>query len=326
MNPLLPCEVLDTSVLPPSDRFERWYEVIAREAAPTYVKSPHLADFKALAKRVSLGTVLLAELRYPTLDTIRSPRLVRRSQPDTYQLVLMTTGESVAHQERTQSSVPQASFTLLDNSKPFTGTHYASGPTLASSISLVIPHQALPLHPDKVRGLLASSISSDTGMAALLAQFVRRVAARPEEFAPSQAATLGAIALDLAASTLAQRLAVQELLPVEVRERTLRTEIEAFIENNLGRTDLTPRSVAAAHHISLRMLHRLFASEQHTVAELIRHRRLARCQRDLLNPLLADRPVHRIAARWGFPAYAHFSRLFKHTFGMSPQQYRDLHR
>jgi AraC-like DNA-binding protein len=323
---MLPSEVLDTSVLPPADRFDRWYEVIAREAAPTYVKSPHRADFKALAKRVPLGVVLLAELRYPTLDTIRSPRLVRRSQPDTYQLVLMTTGASVANQERTQSPVPQASFTLLDNSKPFTGTHYASGPTLASSISLVIPHQALPLHPDKVRTLLASSIPSNTGMAALLAQFVHRVAARPEEFDPSQAVTLGAIGLDLAASTLAQRLAVQELLPVEVRERTLRTQIEAFIEKNLGDTDLTPRSVAAAHHISLRTLHRLFEAEQHTVAELIRHRRLARCQRDLINPLLAHRQVQRIAARWGFPDKAHFSRAFKNAFGMSPQEYRNQHR
>jgi AraC-like DNA-binding protein len=38
--------------------------------------------------------------------------------------------------------------------------------------------------------------------------------------------------------------------------------------------------------------------------------------------LLADKPISAIAARWGFPDPAHFSRLFKATYGRSPRQFR----
>jgi AraC-like DNA-binding protein len=320
---VLPSEVLDTSLLPPSDRFACWYEVISQEAAPTHVQSPHIEDFAAFARRVDLGSVRLAELRYPTLDTIRSPRLVRKSQPDTYQLVLMTTGASVAVQDRTESLLEPSSITVLDNSRPFTGSHFSPGPEPAGSISLLISRQAMPLHPDKVRRLLATSIPSDMGMAALLAHFVKRVVTHPEQFHAGDAITLGTMALDLAAGALAQRLDVQEALPAEVRERALRTQIRAFIEQNLGDAELNPRSVADAHHISLRTLYRLFETENRTVAELIRQRRLERCQRDLANPLLAHQPIQRIAARWGLQDKAHFSRLFKACYGMPPNEFRN---
>ncbi|MFE9653238.1 helix-turn-helix domain-containing protein [Micromonospora sp. NPDC006431] len=323
---VLPTEVLDTSLLPPADRFACWYEVVSQEAAPTHVRCPHIENFTAVAKRVDLGSVRLAELHYPTLETIRSPRLVRKSQPDTYQLVLMTTGSSVAIQDRTESPLGPSSFTLLDNTRPFTGSHFSDGPVLAGSISLLISRQSLPLHPDRVRRLLATSIPSDTGMAALLAQFVQRLVTYPEQFAASDAPRLGMMALDLAAGALAQQLEVQGTLPVDVRERTLRAEIRAFIEKNLGDSELNPTSVAAAHHISLRTLHRLFEQEDHTVAGLIRQRRLDRCRRDLINPRLAHQAIQRIAARWGFADKAHFSRLFKACYGMSPQEYREQHR
>ncbi|GAA2788117.1 hypothetical protein GCM10010470_23340 [Saccharopolyspora taberi] len=54
----------------------------------------------------------------------------------------------------------------------------------------------------------------------------------------------------------------------------------------------------------------------------IRQRRLERCRRDLTNPHLRQRPVHAIAARWGFTDPAHFSRIFRAAYGLSPSDYR----
>ena len=56
--------------------------------------------------------------------------------------------------------------------------------------------------------------------------------------------------------------------------------MHAFVEQHLGDADLTPAAVAAAHHVSLRQLHRLFETQETTVAAWIRHRRLERCRRD----------------------------------------------
>ncbi|MFD0385553.1 helix-turn-helix domain-containing protein [Streptomyces stramineus] len=60
--------------------------------------------------------------------------------------------------------------------------------------------------------------------------------------------------------------------------------------------------MAAAHHISLSYLHRLFETEATTVAAWIRHQRLERARHDLGDTTQRHIPVHAIAARWGFPA------------------------
>ena len=81
----------------------------------------------------------------------------------------------------------------------------------------------------------------------------------------------------------------------------------AFIDERLGDPKLSPGMVAAACHISLRYLHRLFQEPGATVAGWIRQRRLEGCRRDLTDPALVSRTVAAIAGRWGFGSPAHFS-------------------
>jgi AraC-like DNA-binding protein len=98
--------------------------------------------------------------------------------------------------------------------------------------------------------------------------------------------------------------------------------IQNFIEQHLDDPDLDPAAIAAAHHISVRSLYRLFSSHQMTVAGWVRARRLDRCRQDLSDPRLRQRPVHVIGIRWGLSDSAHFSRVFKAAFGLTPNDYR----
>ena len=59
------------------------------------------------------------------------------------------------------------------------------------------------------------------------------------------------------------------------------------------------------------------------MASYIRDLRLARCRRDLTDPALRNQPVQTVAARWGFPDKAHFSRAFRAAYGTTPQEHRD---
>jgi len=99
-------------------------------------------------------------------------------------------------------------------------------------------------------------------------------------------------------------------------------QITAFIEEHLGEADLAPAQIAAAHHISLRELHKLFHASGTTVAGWIRQRRLEHCEHDLRDPRWQARPVAAVGARWGYPDPAHFSRLFKAAYGVGPRDYR----
>jgi AraC-like DNA-binding protein len=113
-------------------------------------------------------------------------------------------------------------------------------------------------------------------------------------------------------------------LPGETRRRALLLQVHAFIEARLGDPALSPSGVAAANYISVRYLHKLFETEQTTVADWIRRRRLERCRRDLLDPALAGRSVDAIGQDWGLTDAAHFSRVFKRRFGVPPAEYRRL--
>ncbi|WP_442945862.1 helix-turn-helix domain-containing protein [Nonomuraea sp. LPB2021202275-12-8] len=69
-------------------------------------------------------------------------------------------------------------------------------------------------------------------------------------------------------------------------------------------------------------MQRLFAGEGHTIRGWIQQRRLERCRRALADSLMDSLPISLIAARWGFASEAHFSRLFRKTYGAPPVSYR----
>lgn len=104
------------------------------------------------------------------------------------------------------------------------------------------------------------------------------------------------------------------------------TNVQAFIDRRLADPRLSPGTIAAAHHISLRLLHKLFEEHGTSVGRWIRDRRLERCRRDLLDPALSDVPASAIAFGWGFADAAHFTRVFREAYGHPPGEYRRLRR
>jgi AraC-like DNA-binding protein len=95
----------------------------------------------------------------------------------------------------------------------------------------------------------------------------------------------------------------------------------SYIEQHLD-GELSPESIAAAHHISVRYLHMLFQGQSDTVSHHIRRRRLDHIREDLADRALARLPAYTIAARWGIANPSHFSKLFRMEFGLSPDEFR----
>ncbi|AQZ63926.1 hypothetical protein BKM31_22880 [[Actinomadura] parvosata subsp. kistnae] len=108
----------------------------------------------------------------------------------------------------------------------------------------------------------------------------------------------------------------------EARRHLLRSRVMDHIHRRLGDPRLSPRSIAAAHRISVSHLHELFAGHDMTISAWIPHLRLERCRLDLAGPRLRPYPVRAIAARWDFSDAAHFSRVFRAAYGALPGRYR----
>lgn len=94
------------------------------------------------------------------------------------------------------------------------------------------------------------------------------------------------------------------------------------IERRLDDPELAPARVAQAEGISERYLQKLFEGVGDNFTHYVRERRLQRAWSDLSNPAEAHQSISEIAYRYGFGDSAHFSRTFRHRFGLPPREFR----
>ncbi|MGI5153098.1 helix-turn-helix domain-containing protein [Plantactinospora sp. CA-294935] len=323
--------LVNTRDYPPGERLEFFREVVGTSIVPTEIRSEHRSDFDATIRMLDLGAVGLSIFRFPSLESCRTARMIRRSDPDIYSLNLTLRGQGSVDQDRQTCVVRQRQFSFFDMSSPHTIRYVedrGDADPGSTAITVQIPHALLPIPANKARRLNGVGVMSGrAGIGGLLAHHLCELPRHAGELRSADVARVGTITLDLAAAMLVHHLNLgATALPLETRQQVTYTRIHAFIERHLSDPALTPPAVAAAHHISLRTLHRLFQTQGTTVAEWIRQRRLDRCRRDLADLAFRAHSIQAIAARWGFVDAAHFSRVFSTTYGMSPRAYRHHHK
>ncbi|MGW5350459.1 cupin domain-containing protein [Streptomyces sp. NPDC004031] len=312
--------------VPAPDRFDWFVETISNSLMPSAFSAPDPAAFHAEGAFLDLGAAQLSRFAFSPLHSRRTPALIRRGDPEQYQLGLVTRGSAWYAQSGGEAELRSGDMVLWDTSRPYESRSGLDGAGVEALV-LQIPKADLPLAGRQVDRLLARRVGGDAGMGAVLAQFLLAVAGNAPDVRAQDLDRLGGMAVELATSCLVQQLGAEAEPPAATRTHVLLRRIDAFIEQNLADPDLTPRVIAEHHHISLRGLYTLF--QEHArgprgegVAASIRRRRLERCRADLARPQLRRHPVHVIGARWGFGNAAAFSRAFRAAYGTTPQAYR----
>jgi AraC-like DNA-binding protein len=318
-------DVARTLDLPSGQRFEYWKHVLSHTFVPLEVSTPSGdADFRGRLRGCELGSLRFIEVSAEAHTARRTARLVKAAPAGCYKIGLQLRGSSVLIQDGREATLTPGDFTFYDTDRPY---------TLAFSdphrmLVLLFPRDMLGLPQSRLAGLTATRLPGEHGgMATLIGPFLAQVADLLDEVdsrGPWAGVRLADNVLDLLATVLTERLDCAPPDP-DTAHRALMLQITAFIEEHLPDPDLSPAQIAAAHHISLRQLHKLFHSGGTTVAGWIRQRRLEHCGHDLRDPRCAARPVAAVGARWGYPDPAHFSRLFKASYGMGPRDYRASH-
>ncbi len=103
---------------------------------------------------------------------------------------------------------------------------------------------------------------------------------------------------------------------------TLVARVRAYVMDHLCDRNLTPASIAAAHHVSIRQLYKACAAEQLRLEPWIIARRLDAAH-DELGRLGNRRPtIAAVAAKWGFANSSHFSHRFREAYGMTPREWQ----
>ncbi|QYD68314.1 helix-turn-helix domain-containing protein [Paraburkholderia edwinii] len=127
--------------------------------------------------------------------------------------------------------------------------------------------------------------------------------------------------VDTTLGVLAATITAHVRKPNATRAQDLLLRVMRYIDGRLDDPTLTPAMIAQHFGISVRYLHRIFSERQLTVSGWRRARRLAKCRAELADSG-SRRTITEIALSWGFSDVAHFSRLFKSAFGMSPNTFR----
>ncbi|MFC9915758.1 helix-turn-helix domain-containing protein [Streptomyces sp. NPDC127197] len=186
----------------------------------------------------------------------------------------------------------------------------------------LVSRESLGLEEPDVHRLMSTPVARTSRLGALLSPFLSDLADTAAASRPPVGEMLARNAVNLLATLAVEQLGGDGPGTPDAPS-PLMTRIREYVELHLADPDLSPETIAGAHYISVRYLHKLFKDEGTTVGRWIQRRRLEECRRELMLHTRGHRTIAAIANRWGFLSAAHFSRVFRAAYGMSPSEWRD---
>lgn len=325
--------VVHVKDVPPAERFDFWWEAVAKSVISVDAASDRTHDFYGEMRMLDFGMVQVGRVRCNSFEARRTPRRIRQSDPGYYQMTVTLSGRSGISQLDREAVMRPGEFVLYDTSKTFRAWTTADfSPETPDNpyegrggLVLGFSRHDLPLREAGIRRLLAVGLSGRDGMGSIVVTLLRQLVDEGDTYSAAVRSRLSTTLLDLLAATLANELGDDSTATPNQPHQVLLMRVTAFIEQHLDDPDLSPSTIAAAHNVSVRYLHRLFQPQDVGVAGWIRRRKLERCRADLADPSKRALPVRVIGARWGFPNEAHFNRTFSAAFDVSPAAYRRRH-
>ncbi|MFF3429513.1 helix-turn-helix domain-containing protein [Streptomyces sp. NPDC002602] len=300
---------------------------VAEAFVPLVVTDREAARFTGRADSRTLGFLHVSTVRGPARTTLA---LDASTTPGGHLLLgvlsdgraRLVPGGPDAHpagQGEPEAALCPSDLFVLDGSTPF-ALHAYEGFRLHL---LRIPCASLAVTGERIRDLVRRDLPLRGPVASLLAPLLRTLAEEAPGYSARTALHLAGNVAELVAA-LAVEAGDNGARPARRHEREeLTRRLRAHIDESLWDRGLSPVTVAAAHHVSIRHLHNLFSEHDSTVGRWIQHRRLEEARRELARPGRTDTGVAVVAGRWGFASAAHFSRSFRTAYGMSPSDWRD---
>ncbi|MFC8594055.1 AraC-like ligand-binding domain-containing protein [Streptomyces atroolivaceus] len=297
-------------------RRAHWREALSRTFGAVDMTVPDEVRSGTI-QTASLGRLQAVTVDGDCLSALRTPRLVAQGGVDDYVVVkMLARGSAQLEQDGRTASLGPGDIFIYDLARPVR-MHLSQA---FRTKSLRVPKDVLGLSESATVHVTASPLGADSPLGGLLAPLLARLVDSAGTYPPRASELMARNVVDLIGVLTDEQLdrASRE---TSAGNRALLLQIQAFIDRHLADPDLTPHVIAQAHHISLRYLHKLFETEDATVGRWIQRRRLEACRRELARPHCPA--IAAVAHRCGFTSAAHFSRVFRSAYGISPREWRD---
>ncbi|WP_240112287.1 helix-turn-helix domain-containing protein [Pseudomonas aeruginosa] len=300
------------------ERQARWAEAISDtyfalslEFAPEQPFGGHLQRWSTPSTALSLSRLRSSQLGYS-----RSKAQIDQDHDAFYLVTVPRCADVHFEQDGRELSCSPGGFIIERGDAPYR-FHYGADNDLWV---LKLPERALKGHLRGPERYTRYCFDATQGLGRIFVEQLD-LCARHFEGCPTAASHL---LLEQAMSTL--------LLALQQDERVLGSEgsnlstlhltrVEQYVRQNLGDPDLSPQSIASACGLSLRYLHKLFASTPYSLGEWVRQQRLEAVHRQLRDPR-CHQSIGELAFRWGFSDQAQFTRAFRQQFGCTAREVR----
>ena len=283
----------------------------------TMATPERLDEFRASLATYFMGPALFfaAELLGTTYRFARDPGHIARSGLDLVFVQVTVDGSDLRTINGETMLVEAGDISLFDLSRPM-----QSETQHCRNLTLVLPRHLLfgkEGQNDALHGLLLKRSSST---ARLIGSHLRALFADLTDITPAEAPAIVAATANLVTNLVGPQVAARNQPSSTVRGAVI-MEIRRYIEQNIALPDLGPDHLCKMFGLSRASLYRLFEPIG-GVTDHIRTRRLRAAFDMLANE--RNRTVGEIAYACGFSDTSAFSRAFRHQFGMSPSEVREL--
>ncbi len=240
---------------------------------------------------------------------------IGRDADDFFLMSFGLKGEAIYRQFGRECVLRPDTYAMIYTAEPYMFAHRER----VSALTLKLPAAALRVRNDDPYGLCAITQPVEPGMLRTVRDLVLSVMNGHNVPSGPEAGVVEACILDLLGVVLDKREGPQASGGTSVRWAIHRRAL-AYMQENLGRPDLTPDRIASGIGVSTRYIHRVFEDAEETVCEALMQMRLDRCRQDLEGH--APMSIKEIAMRNGFKSQSHFSSQFRARYGTTPRTYR----
>jgi AraC-like DNA-binding protein len=298
-----------------ADDGDRCAEVLAPAFAAVSVRPLTDGTFHSSLRSAVAGEVRVSLVSGSPCVLTRDSGLIRPNEPGFLTVVLHRAGRAGVAQDGRQCLLEPGDLVNYVTSRPYEVTFWEP----YEAVVVTVPIAALGSHADTLAGRTAVAVGTDRGPRDVVGALFEGLAAKVES------CTLGAgsRSKEYLADAIVS-LVIAELVDIAPQSAgdDLADRVLAHCLSSLADPGLTVESVARAHGVSVRYLHKVLAPTGSTLSAWIRRQRLERIRRDLADQSLAGRTTSAIAARWGMTDTGHLSRALRAEFGMTAREIR----
>lgn len=293
-----------------------WQEIMSDVYYSLEIKRSQKDGLRGKIRQYDIGPVSITTFDADEQRVFRTKTRIARDPDDSYVFVMPVRKELYFNQNGRSGFVKPGGHVLVSTSD----FYELSCPDGFINWTVKIPGDELRQRNPCVDDYTGCRFPVDMQMSHIARQHVRTLAVTFGNSNPRNSVDLARNLIDTIALVIDSEIGGSE--GDSHSQYRLRGRIMAYIRNNIGEFDLSPKMIAKAHGISVSYLYKLFRNSGMTVGEFIMAQRIQTAYEMLSTAGARQATVSEVAYSVGFRNVSHFSRVFRERYNLSPSAVR----